>query len=230
VHEVCRTGLTYAEVTRWFRNQRSRNKGVAGPSDMDSDGPGLVDDKSGDRPPAAAAGAGAYDPGHGAHHLAAAAAAGAGAGTGAPSSSAEIAVPLYLNPNLGEAYETREEEKPPARQTAQLRRARDMFLDVFTEFPRGSREREQLLRDLVRSLGRSDRESLLTLLRPRGPYRGSADPALRNITKLERAREVDAAQQAEAGPHVSHALLGWGGGRPGPTWSDGSAPTALRPT
>lgn len=87
------------------------------------------------------------------------------------------------------------------RASSKFRRTRDTFLNIFSDFPKGSAEREQLIKDLVRIMGRADRDVMQTHMRPRGPYRGSADPALKMTTKQERAKEVWVDMERRFGAH-----------------------------
>ena len=214
-----RTGLTYTEVCRWFRNQRIRSRpqsGDEGKGLKSADGgdgvgvhgtlhhPASVGSASGALAPPSGVGAAGVGAGVGARAGTAAASAvssvagssaglaGAAGGGGAgvlPEAHGDGSLPIYMTGGLADFGE-REEDKHVWRNTARFRRSRDNFMEIVTEFPKGSPEREQLLRDLVRCLGRSDREALQACLRPRGPYRGSADPQLKLTTTQERSKEA----------------------------------------
>jgi len=76
----------------------------------------------------------------------------------------------------------------PWRNTAQFRRMRNRWVEVFTKFPNGSKAREEMMKELVRNSNKSDCTKLLHMIRPRGPYRASSDPRVSQATHQERSQ------------------------------------------
>jgi len=187
-----RTGLTHEEVFRWFRNMRNRGK-PAQPAFAEHDIGGHAF-----KPFVRHNGeAHASGSGHGhsgdlggpvTHH---AGGGGASAGSGAldaPGLDQDDIVSNYLTEELPPLkVEEAEEQWQP---TPQYRQALSQVLKGLQALGKDSQDRAELLREVVRLLGRHDRQTLHTLLQPRGPYFGQANPRIAHVTREQRAHQV----------------------------------------
>eukprot|EP01137_Pigoraptor_chileana_P006196 Opistho-2@3084 len=161
------TGLTYAEIRNWFRNQRLKYK--MGRRNMPSLDP-----------------TGALQVAH--MH-------------GAPQGLQGLdgmAMPRAQDLMGGRLDKGKDNEAPVTpgkgddkfRASAKFKRTKEEWITTFNEYPEGTKQRQELLRELIRGLSKEDRNMLQTFLRPRGPYRGSADATLSKSTQVDRSKEA----------------------------------------
>jgi len=123
-----------------------------------------------------------------AHHAGGGGASAGAAALDAPGLDHDDFVSNYLTEELPALkVEVAEDQWQP---TARYRQALSQVLKGLQALEKDSQDRAELLREVVRLLGRHDRQMLHTLLQPRGPYIGQANPRIAHATREQRAHQV----------------------------------------